>query len=315
MSPLRFAYLCMLISAASFSVMSFVTHALRDSFSWQTIAVVRTAIALVITVVLARSAGAQLVFLRPGTLWIRSIAGSVALLANFYSMTHYPVSEVLALSNMFPLWVAVLSWPVLGERPRLDVWLSAGLGVLGVYYLQQRPDAVSPEFPGVLPVITAVTASLASAVALLGLHRLKGVDTRAIVAHFSGVSLVFSGLALFALPLAVSAQPGSLPFPGLLALVMLLVVGISATSGQIFLTKAFAVGPPAQVSVLGLTQVGFSMLLEMLFYGRAFSSSTLLGLLLVVAPTAWVLTRRGKSGDEAKVSKEGAEAMETVTDV
>ena len=53
---------------------------------------------------------------------MRSIAGSISLVCGFYAMTHYPVSEVLTLTNMFPLWVAVLSLPLLGEWPSFDVW-------------------------------------------------------------------------------------------------------------------------------------------------------------------------------------------------
>lgn len=313
MNSLRLAYLWMLISAASFSVMSFLAHSLSHVFSWQEISIVRTAIALGLTVMLARSAGARLVFLRPGTLWIRSIAGSVALLANFFSMTHYPVSEVLALSNMFPLWVAVLSWPVLGERPRLDVWLAAIVGVLGVYVLQQQSHATAAHSElGVLPVITAVTASFASSIALLGLHHLKGVDARAVVAHFSGVSMAFSGLAMAFLPgLENRVEATATSF------VVLVVVGIAATSGQLFLTKAFASGPPAQISVVGLSQVGFSMLMEMAFLHRQFDARTLVGLALIIAPTAWVLLQRYRNrpplapvGDDAGL----AETAETPED-
>jgi drug/metabolite transporter (DMT)-like permease len=296
----------MLLSAASFSVMSFLAHTLKDTFSWQGIAVVRTAIALVLTILLARAAGAQLVLFKPGTLWIRSIAGSVALLANFFSMTHYPVSEVLALSNMFPLWVAVLSWPVLGERPRLDVWLAALTGVIGVFVLQPpRAEAALGDF-GTLPVVTAVTASLASSIALLGLHRLKGVDTRAVVAHFSGVSLAFSGAAMLAWPGLSHAHPASATAIG-----VLLLVGVAATSGQLFLTKAFASGPPAQISVIGLSQVGFSMLMEIVFLGRQFNERTLLGLALIVAPTAWVLVRRRKNRPPLAPGSDDAGLAET----
>jgi drug/metabolite transporter (DMT)-like permease len=216
---------------------------------------------------------------------------------------------------MFPLWVAVLSWPVLGERTRPDVWLAAGIGVVGVYFLQQQPaiPAAETDF-GVLPVITAVTASLASAIAMLGLHKLKGVDTRAIVAHFSGVSMACSALALcfMATPMVTT----SLTVP---TLILLGVVGVSATAGQILLTKAFASGPPAQVSVIGLSQVAFSMTLETVFHGRTFSSTTLLGLALVVLPTAWVLTRKTTSPAaahcESEASPESAEAMEAISDV
>ncbi len=289
----RIAYIWMLLGAASFSVMSFLTSTLRGTYSWQTIAVVRTAVALFLTLALVRASGAQFVLWRPGTLWIRSLAGSFALLANFYSMTHYPISEVLALSNMFPLWVALLSWPVLGERPSGDTWLATGLGVLGVFFLQRgsASAAATQQATSLLPVVTALLASLASAVAMLGLHRLKGVDSRAVVAHFSGVSLACClGAFVVTAPIAIPLAPET----SAVSISQLVVLGVAATFGQLFLTKAFAAGPPAQVSVVGLTQIGFSMLLEMIFTQRAFTSTTLLGLALVVAPTAWVLVRRAK---------------------
>jgi drug/metabolite transporter (DMT)-like permease len=286
MKSLRLAYLWMLLGAASFSVMSFLTHVLSPVLPWQAIAVIRAGIALVLTVSLAQASGVKLAVFRPRTLWIRSLAGSIALLANFYSMTHYSISEVLALSNMFPLWVAVLSWPVLGERLSMRVWLAAACGVLGVFVLVQQPGGDTPTATSILPVCTAILASLASAVAMLGLHRLKEVEPSAVVAHFSGVSLLASALALVALPrpelsTALSTQ----------SLILLGVLGFSATAGQLFLTKAFAAGPPAQVSVVSLTQVGFSMLLETAIERRSFSATTLIGLALVVAPTAWVIVR------------------------
>jgi drug/metabolite transporter (DMT)-like permease len=287
-SPHR-AYLWMLSGAASFSVMSFLTHTLHETYSWELIAVVRTGVALILTVVLALSMRAQLVLWRPRTLWVRSFAGSVALLANFYAMTHYPISEVLALSNMFPLWVAVLSWPVLGEPPRLDAFIAAAFGVSGVFVLQQSASGVDAHAPtdSVVPVVAAVVASFASAIAMLGLHRLKGIDERAIVAHFSGVSLTFTLIALAVMPEKTAPHGFSTA-----SIAPLLGLGIAATAGQLFLTRAFASGPPTQVSVVGLTQIGFSMILERVFEQRQFSAMTLFGLALVVAPTAWVMTRR-----------------------
>jgi drug/metabolite transporter (DMT)-like permease len=57
------------------------------------------------------------------------------------------------------------------------------------------------------------------------------------------------------------------------------------------LTLAFAAGPPARVSVVGLSQVGFTMLLELAIWNRSFSTMTLVGIGLVIAPTAWTLLR------------------------
>src|SRR5207249_1309918 len=73
---------------------------------------------------------------------------------------------------------------------------------------------------------------------------------------------------------------------------MLLAVGITATIGQIFLTRAFAAGIPAKVSVVGLTQVVFAMLFDAMIWEKSFSFLTVVGIVLVLAPTAWLLLRR-----------------------
>jgi drug/metabolite transporter (DMT)-like permease len=59
------------------------------------------------------------------------------------------------------------------------------------------------------------------------------------------------------------------------------------------LTKAFALGAPAKVSVVALTQIVFVMLFEILVSQRSFDPVTLLGMSLVVAPTAWLMAYQG----------------------
>jgi drug/metabolite transporter (DMT)-like permease len=70
------------------------------------------------------------------------------------------------------------------------------------------------------------------------------------------------------------------------------------------LTKAFAAGPPARVSVVNLSQVGMAATMEVLFRGRTFSGWTLFGMALVLAPTAWVLIRRLPEHEPAEPSDE-----------
>jgi drug/metabolite transporter (DMT)-like permease len=289
----------MLCGAAAFAVMAALTAALKEQCDWQWIAIARTGLAMVFAASLATTGGARLVFLRPGKLWMRSLAGSVSLVCGFYAMTHYPVSEVLTLTNMFPLWVAVLSWPLLGQSPPLDVWPAVIIGVVGIVVMQQPEFAaagaavsLSDKLPGYIAIGAAIVSSFTSAVALIGLHQVKELDPRAIVAHFSAVALAACVAALFIFPttrpLALDAQ----------TMLLLLGVGLSATIGQLFLTKAFAAGPPARVSVVGLAQVGFTMLLEIAFWQRHFSGLTLVGIALVIAPTAWTLLRAGRKPHE-----------------
>lgn len=285
----------MLAGALAFAVMSYLVRVAGCWFPWQTVAVARTGLALLFAASLVWSAGAKFVFFRPVTLWWRSIAGSVSLLANFYAMTHLPISDVLAISNMFPLWVAVLSWPLLGSVPPLGVWIAVLIGVAGVALVQQ-PHFGSESPSSVVALAMAVLSSFTSAIALLGLHRLRQIDARAIVAHFSAVALFFSVMAIGVFPRELpTTEPLRVDWR---AWLVILGVGACATVGQIFLTKAFAAGPPARVSVVGLAQVVFAMLLERTFENRSYERLTLLGMALILLPTAWTLLRRHETTAE-----------------
>jgi drug/metabolite transporter (DMT)-like permease len=160
-------YFWMLLGAAAFAVMSILTALLKDEVDWQWIAIARAGLAMCFAATMAITAGKRLVFLRPGKLWMRSIAGSISLVCGFYAMTHYPVSEVLTLTNMFPLWVAVLSLPLLGEWPSVDIWPAVLIGLLGVALIQQPQVDASMFSTGRVAVVAAIISSFTSAVAMI----------------------------------------------------------------------------------------------------------------------------------------------------
>jgi drug/metabolite transporter (DMT)-like permease len=91
------------------------------------------------------------------------------------------------------------------------------------------------------------------------------------------------------------APPDLAPATGPRILLLLLGIGLTATAGQLFLTKAFTLGEPAKVSIVGLTQIVFAMALDFLLGHLTFTPSTLAGMALVMAPTALVMA--GKIGE------------------
>jgi drug/metabolite transporter (DMT)-like permease len=276
-------YASMLVGSFIFSVMGSLAHALGDSLDWQSIALTRSVLPLALAYLLARLARVRLVFWRPRTLWMRSVAGSTAIMCTFYALTRLPVSDVMTLTNMFPIWVALLSWPLLGEWPASHVWIAVASGVVGVVLIQQPHLQV-----GNWAALVALASSLCTGFAMIGLHRLRDIDPRAIVVHFSAVACLFAlgSLVLF----GRTAHPNHLP-PTYIGL-MLLGLGLSATVGQLLLTHAFANGSPAKVSVIGLTQIVFALGFDVVLFRHPLRPLSLLGMVLVVAPTAWLILRR-----------------------
>src|SRR5205823_5776048 len=115
---------------------------------------------------------------------------------------------------------------------------------------------------------------------------LKGVDTRAVVVHFHMVALSFAVVTFLAFD-----RKREFSVPVGVPLWQLLGVGLGATIGQLFLTMAFTHGDPAKVSVVGLTQIVFTLLLDSLLLGHPLEATKLIGVPLVIGPTAWLLLR------------------------
>jgi drug/metabolite transporter (DMT)-like permease len=285
------AYLWMLAGCVAFTAMNTLVHALRETCDWQVIALFRTGLAFLFAVGLAVVGGARLVWLRPRSLWIRSVAGSVSLVCCFFALTREgPVSNVLAITYIFPLWVALLAWPMLGLKPGWPVLVSVLTAIVGVFLIRAPQLAAGHSLLDLnddtaQAALFALLASFATAIAMLGLNRLAWIDTRAVVAHFSGVSMLASCAALVALDHPAPVASLATPF----ALGMLLGVGITATAGQLCLTKAFTIGQPAKVAVVGLSQIVFTMIVDVCVFGVEFTRFNMLGIVLVLAPTAWVL--------------------------
>ncbi len=227
---------------------------------------------------------------RPGILWMRSLAGSVSLGCTFYAFTRLPMADVFTLTNMVPLWIALFSWPLLGRPPALSVWVCIGLGLAGVALIQQ-PHLLEGNFATFLAFIS----SLFSAIAMLGLNRLRHIDPRAIVVHFSGLATVvcIGALLLFEHTHAYADLLDPLTVLGLLG------TGVCATVGQLFLTRAYAYGSPSRVAVVGLSQIVFSLGLDVLVFDHGVNALTLAGMALVVGPTMWVLLRQEATAETA----------------
>jgi drug/metabolite transporter (DMT)-like permease len=261
--------------------MAALTYALgRHDCPWQIVALARSSLVLFIGLGMARVGGVPLVLWRPRALWARSLAGSVSLVCSFYALTHLRTSDALTLASTFTVWIALLTWPLEGRPPGLTVWLALASGIAGVVLIED------PHFDETgRAVIVALTGALFSAIAMLGLHRIQGVAPLAVVVHFGLLASVTSVAAItlsFGVP-SVEMLNGT-------TLAMLAGVGLSATVGQVFLTKAFAAGPPTKVAVVSLSQIAFALGFDVGIWGHALTWPKVVGIALVAAPAAWLMT-------------------------
>jgi drug/metabolite transporter (DMT)-like permease len=274
------AYLWMLGSAFAFATMGALSYGLSSRCSWQIVLLSRTTVALVVSGAIAYANNVRLVLFRPHAIWVRSIAGSIGIVCTFFAFTHLPVSDATALINTTPLWVALLSWLLAPKTLTYGILAAVVCGISGIVAIQQPHFATANAAIGL-----GVGSAFCVAIAMMSLNRLGEVHPLAIVVHFSALSTLTSiGL--------ISVSGSSVEYARLTditTLIMLLGVGVSGTLGQIAMTCAFAIGRPTGVSVVGLSQVAFAMVFDVVVWGRVFDAFTVIGIVLVVLPVSWLV--------------------------
>ncbi|XZE22342.1 DMT family transporter [Pirellulaceae bacterium SH449] len=296
-------YIWMLVGSIFFAMMALLTESLKEQYSFPWISAIRSGVATCLAFTLAFGAGTKLVFFKPMTLWIRSLSGWISMMFCFYAMTHYDVEIVLALTNSYPIWVAILSWPILGTVPSRKSWVALIVSCVGmglIYYgSYDEKDIVSTFSNPRYAIPAAILASIMSAVALTNLHKLKEIDARAIVTHFSAVATIGSLLVWLSIPF-----PADLVSADEWSIARLIGVGIAATGGQLCLTKAFSTGTPTNVSIVGLSQVVVAALFKWMLEREVPSLLTALGMLVVMIATVWVMLSKPRLKPEKIIAPE-----------
>src|SRR5262245_5215928 len=277
------SYLHMLWASLTFAVMAAFTHRASETCDWQLVVVARAVVAFFFAAIIAKASGIKLVWRGPATLWVRSVAGSTSMLCNFYALAHLPVSDTLTLMNTSPIWVTLLLWLIFRERPTMGIICAVTASVAGIALIQQ------PYFQsGKFACLMALSGAFCTSIAMLGLNRLKHLDPRAIVVHFSGVASVVTILFL----LLTNRKDYSTQLGEKSVLTLLMLVGAAGVAGQIGMTRAFAKGHASRISVIALSQILFGLGFDVLFWNHSVNLISLLGMVLVIVPTAWIILGR-----------------------
>ena len=273
----------MLLSAFSFALMAAFSHSVSKSFDWKVVAFARVFINFIFVSVLALSTGHPLIlFSAPRSLWYRSIAGTISLLAMFYVFSKLPIGEATSINNMYPLWMVLLIAVATKEHIPKTIWFSVLCGIAGVFCIQQ------PHFAeGNFAVVVGLLGGFFAAFAVYNLHLTKNLHPTTIVAHFT---LIGSVMVFFVMLPSLSSifESNRYSLPIILGLIG---VGASGTVAQLSMTRAYMKGNPAINSTVGLAQVAFATGLDILIWNRSFDTMTIIGILLITIPTTLFVAR------------------------
>lgn len=201
----------------------------------------------------------------------RSLAGSIALLMNFYVVLHLPLATASTLQNTSAIFLGLLSIIILKQKPSLMAWLSLILGFIGVVILL-KPATGGDTFA----MLIGLASGAISGYAYLQVRELSllGEPAWRIVFYFSLLSTIIAGL----LALYFGFSPvtlANLPY--------IIGIGVTALAGQLLMTYAYQVGQKFVVATLSYMTVVFALLFGVWLFGERLDWVSLLGIGVIVA--------------------------------
>ncbi|MFN3584449.1 DMT family transporter [Phenylobacterium sp.] len=273
--------LWMLASALGFTVMTTLIKFLGDDYpaALQTFYRQAAGFAVLLPVIL-RLRGAAYATTRPGILFFRSAAGTMAMILSFYAFQKMPLADANALSFTRTLWLVPLAAFVVREKIGALRIAAAVVGFAGVL-LMIRPGA-GGEFAVGVPAMAMLAASFLFALTITGMK----VMTRD---HSPTVLLVWAmtlGL-IFSIPGAVM----SWRWPEPVDLLLLCLMGVIGTATQACYIKGMQIGDAAAMAPIDYVRLVFTAAAGFVLFHEAPTAWTVAGAGVVVASTMFITWR------------------------
>ena len=269
--------LLMSVAVLMFTLNDVLGKWLVATYSVAQVIVLRSVSALaVLAPLVAREGPEQL--LRPRRPWlqlVRVLCGTAEVAAFYWAVSMMPLADTLAFWMAMPIFVALASALLLGERLEPARMAAVMAGFVGVVLaLGASLDS------GWLPALVAVAGTLLYSAYLLVTRELRATPAP-VLAAYQMVGACLLGLVLL---------PFGWTTPTWLDLGLLALLGVLASVAHLAVTKSLALAPAAVVVPWQYAMILWGILFGWLFFGDVPEPMMLLGVAVIVAAGLW-LTR------------------------
>lgn len=213
---------------------------------------------------------------------IRTVIALTSIGTYFIALKLLPLAEAVSLGFASPLFMAVLSIFMLGEKVGPRRWIAIVVGFIGVLIIIR---------PGMIPISWGAIAALGSGVlyafGLITSRRLAATESLpSLMFWFSTIGLVTTGALL----------PFDWRWPVADDLVPIAIVMVLTTIAQLFLTQAFRYGEVSLIAPLEYTALIWGSLYGWLIWSEVPDRWVFIGASVMVASGIYLIHRERKAG-------------------
>ncbi len=214
---------------------------------------------------------------RPWAHLLRSIAGLSAMYCFFYAIAHLDLAEAVLLNYSSPIFIALIALIWLKERSSGKLVFAILLGFIGICLIL-KPQGGILDSAALVGLLSAILAALA----MVTIRNLSKTEpTLRTVFYFS-----LTGTLISAVPLFWAWQT-----PPTVVILVMMLVGLCATVGQLLLTYSYSLAPAAEIGPFTYTTVIFAALYGWFIWQEIPDYLTLVGACLVIIAGSITLHR------------------------
>jgi drug/metabolite transporter (DMT)-like permease len=273
------------LSCVAFSVMAaFVKHiALVGAFKTS---MARFMVGLAILGTAALLGKIRLDFHDTKLLFWRGLIGGAGIVIQFIVIIKIGIGKGTMLTSTYPIFACIFAAILLKEKfSKLTIPAIIG-SIAGIYFLTSNGAGSFSKFGfyECLAIFNGIMAGLAITI----IRKLHSTDSSYSI--FWAQCIIGFWIAF----MPANAITDQFQFTWIVA-VVLLVIGISATIGQLFMTQGYKYLPVRTGSILGLFEPTFNFFVGAILFGEFITSRSILGAALIVLSS--ILALSGKRND------------------
>lgn len=269
----RRGILYMLFASFLFALTMVFAKLLSDSMGSVEVTFWRNAIGLILIGAFILKKPIQNTGGKPLTLVFRGVVGTIALLAFFYTVGATSLSNAIVYAKTEPIFTAILAFFVLGEKLKPNAIIAVLIGFIGVAML-------SGMEMGYLHIM-GILCGFLSALAYTSVRSLKAYyDERTVVLSFMIAGVIIPAILMVASNYITSEifafALSPFVFPEGVDWVWIVLMGVAAAYGQIYMTRAYFYAKAGIVSTVSYSVVLFATLFGILL-GDVFPTPIVIG--------------------------------------
>jgi len=209
--------------------------------------------------------------------FLRAAAWTASFLLSFLSLHFLALANAVALSFLAPLFMTVLSVPMLGERVGIHRWSAVLVGFIGIVFMA-RPDGGVFQLGAVFGIASALFWAIGS----LSVRQLTRSETTPAITFYTHA---FGALIL------VAALPFFWVAPSWQGALGMLALGVLGGTSQYWATVALSYSPAAAVAPFNYTSMLWAVIMGFMIWGDLPTLNLMIGVAIVIASGLYILYR------------------------